>query len=403
MSGTAAQKRVIGVGVIGAGWMGRLHSNAYLEVPKKYPELGIEINPVAVADAVEANGRALQQTFGFRSIVSDYRELLANPEVDVVSICSPNFLHREMALAAVAAGKPFWIEKPMGAGPADSQAIAEAVAAADLPTAVGFNYRHAPAVEHARSLVKSGDIGEVRNIHVWLNADYSADPDAPRTWRYERAKAGTGVLGDLLSHGTDLAQYLVGAAESISAVTKTFVKDRWPVAGGGIGHRVQADLSSARLPVENEDFAALLVRFRSGAVGTFESSRIAVGPRCDYGFEVYGAQGTLRWDFERMNEIDVCLKQAGAPYGFTRVMSDGGFGEFLRFQPGAGNGMSFDDLKTIEGMQFLRSVVEGRPLAPNVADGYAAASIVAAAEQSVNSGTWQTLPEPIGTPTFDAH
>lgn len=391
----------LGVGVIGAGWMGRLHANAYFEATRKYPELGVDIDPIVVADVVPDNAQAIAGKYGFNHVTDAYESVFADPAVDVVSICAPNFLHKELALAAVRAGKPFWIEKPMGAGPQESREIAEAVAATGLVTAVGFNYRHAPAVEYARSIIRQGQLGRIHNLHVRLNADYSADPDAPRTWRFERAKAGTGVLGDLLSHGTDLAQYLLGSrVVSVSALTETFLRTRPPTTGGGIGNYVASDLTAARLPVENEDYAALLVRFDGDAVGTLESSRIAVGARCEYGFEIYGEKGSIKWDFERMNELSVCIRQEGAPYGFTRVMSDGRFGDFLRFQPGAGLGLSFDDLKTIEAWQFLRSVITDKQIAPSVGDGYVAAAIVGAAEESAKEERWRPVPEPIGTTTF---
>src|SRR5674476_588231 len=143
-------------------------------------------------------------------------------------------------------------------------------------------------------------------------------------------------LSDLLSHGIDLAQYLVGAITGVSALTATFITERPEVAVGGVGHQVTAAAGAPMLPVENEDWAALMVRFASGAVGTFESSRVAVGPRCEYGIAVYGTEGSLVWDFERINEIQVC--QRGETYGYTRVLTDPSMGDFGRFQVGAGLG-----------------------------------------------------------------
>lgn len=394
-------QRPVGVGVIGAGWMGRLHANAYFDAIRKYPELGLEIRPVVVADVVPANADAIARKFGFRRTTDSYASVFSDPEVDVVSICAPNYLHKELALAAVEAGKAFWIEKPMGASHHESREIAEAVAAAGLITAVGFNYRHAPAVDYARTAILGGRLGRIHNLHVRFNADYSADPDSPRTWRFERSKAGSGVFGDLLSHGTDLAQYLVGQRiESVSALSETFVRTRPPTTGGGIGNYVSGDSSAERLPVENEDFAAMLVRFDQGVVGTLESSRIAVGARCEYGFEVYGEKGSLKWDFERMNELLICLRSEAGPYGFTRVMSDDRFGDFSRFQVGAGLGLSFDDLKTIEGAKFLDSVRTGTQLAPSVGDGYVSAAIVGSAERSSLTRAWESVPQPIGATTF---
>lgn len=384
-------RRRIGVGLISAGWMGAVHSHAYRALGERYPELDVEVVPVIVADPSAPNADAARRRFGYRETTADYRDVLAHPEVDVVSICSPNYLHREHALAAAAAGKPFWVEKPMGTSVGQSQDIADAARDAGLVTAVGFNYRHAPAVEHLRSLVRSGRLGRVRNVRVVLDADYSSSPSGPRTWRFVRETAGSGVLGDLLSHGFDLAQYVVAPVLEVTALTETFIGSRPAPVGGGVGHQTHGDLDGELLPVENEDYAAVLARLDGGAVATFESSRVAVGPRCGYGIEVFGSQGSARWDFERMNELEVCLGPGDAGYGFTRVMTDGAHGEFGRFNPGGGMGLSFEDLKVIEGAEFVTSVLTGEQLAPSVADGLQAARVAAAAEASAVDGLWHAV------------
>lgn len=390
----------IGVGLISAGWMGTLHSRAYLAMRDKYPELGVAPELVIVADTVEANARRVTDRLGYREITDDYRAVLAHPDVDVVSICSPNFLHRAFALAAIEARKPFWIEKPMGAGIEDSRAIADATEASGLVTCVGFNYRQAPTIAHARELIRSGALGRITNVRCRFDADYSSAPAAPRTWRFIRSQAGSGVLGDMLSHGFDLAQYLAGPITDVTALTAAFIPERPEVAEGGVGHNVTSAADAPMLPVENEDWTGVLARFASGVTGTFESSRVAVGPRCDYEIAVYGTEGSLSWNFERMNELAVCRR--GETYGYTRVLADPSHGEFGRFHPGAGMGLSFDDLKTIEASLFLRSVISGEQIAPSVADGLAAAEVAAAAERSAASGTWQAVPTPKGRTTFDA-
>ena len=394
-------RRRLGIGLISAGWMGMMHSKAYLAVRENYPDLGIDPDLVIVADPSQANADTAVERFGYRETTDDIQRVLTHPDVDAVSICAPNFLHRDFALAAVAAGKPFWIEKPMGTGVAQSRQIADAVEASGLVTSVGFNYRHAPAVGHVRRLVREGTLGEIRSIRVWLNADYSAAPEGPRTWRFVKEQAGSGVLGDLLSHGFDLAQYLIGPIREVTSATRTFIGERPAPMVGGQGHGVQADPDAPPLPVENEDYAAVIARFGSGAMGTFESSRIAIGARCDYGFELFGSLGSAKWNFERMNEVDVCLAGERG-YGFTRTMTEPGFGEFGRFQPGGGMGLSFDDLKTIEAKLFLESIATGRQLAPSVADALVAAGIASAAEASASDGTWHRVVEPTGRTTFDA-
>ena len=168
----------IGVGVIALGWMGRLHSRGFSQVAERYPELGVRARLVVAADPVPANQSAAL-AMGFERAVADYADVLADSDVDVVSICAPNFLHHEIALAAVAAGKPFWIEKPMGVNAQQSREIAEAAAAAGLATATGFNYRHQPAVVHARDLVLGGKLGRITNARIWFIADYASSPEGP--------------------------------------------------------------------------------------------------------------------------------------------------------------------------------------------------------------------------------
>ncbi|MDR2379793.1 MAG: Gfo/Idh/MocA family oxidoreductase [Bifidobacteriaceae bacterium] len=380
--------RRLGIGLISAGWMGRLHSRAYLAIRDKYADWNIRPELIIVADPVAANTEAAQRQFGYRETTADYREVLAHPDVEAVSICAPNFLHRDFAVAAAQAGKPFWIEKPMGVSAAQSAEIVAAADSAGLVTGVGFTYRHAPAIEYAKELILSGALGRVTNLRCKLNADYSADPRGARTWRFERAKGGSGVLGDLLSHGFDLAQYLVGAPIAlVSALTDTFIKER-PLPGAGIGHNVQVADDAPLVPVENEDYAAVLARFAGGVVGTFESTRVGIGARCDYGIEIHGTAGALSWNFERMNEIEICSGPTARDYGYTRELSDARFGDFARFQPGAGMGLSFDDLKVIEGSRFVRSVVTGKQLAASAADALSTARIAAAAEESQESGAW---------------
>lgn len=390
--------RRIGVGLISVGWMGRLHARSYRAVPEHYPELRVAPRLVVAADPVEQNRVDAVERLGFAGAVPDAAAVFADPDVEVVSICAPNFLHREFALAAAAAGKPFWIEKPMGRDAAESADIVHAAEAAGVVTAVGFNYRHAPAVQRARELVREGRTGRISNVHVRFFADYSADPAGALTWRFLRDQAGSGVLGDLLSHGVDLAHSLVGPIAEVTALTSTVVAERPRPSAAGASHFSAG--SGEPGTVENEDLAALLVRFRGGAVGVLESSRVAVGPRNEYVIEVFGTRGSLRWNFERMNELEVALGGDGGLTGYTRAVAGPGFGDFDRFQPGAGPGMGFDDLKVIEAQQFLRSVLTGEQLAPSVQDGLAAASVASAALRSAASGGWEPVPPPRPGVTF---
>ena len=388
----------INIGLISVGWMGRLHSRAYLAAPHHYPELPVRAVLRTAADPDEGGRRHAVDILGYQHAVSDYRELLADPAIDAVSICSPNFLHREIALAAIDAGKPFWIEKPMGRSAAESRDIAEAASSAGLVTSVGFNYRHASAIAGARRLVREGALGAITNVRVSFLADYSADPLGALSWRFVKERAGSGVVGDLLSHGIDLAQYVVGRVKSVTAASEVFIRERPLPATDAASHFSSGNADGPKGLVENEDYAAVIGRFDSGAVGVFESSRVAIGARAEYVIDIYGTLGSLRWDFQRLNELRVADDRAG----YRTIMARPGFGDFGRFQPGPGTSMGFDDLKSIEASLFLRSIAEGRQLAPSAADGWAAAEVADAALESARSGAWVDIPSVRGVTTYDA-
>lgn len=391
----------LGVGVISLGWMGRLHTRAYKQLRERYPELGIEPRLVAAADPVDAFREEATGNLGFERAYADFHDLLADPDVEIVSICGPNYLHHEMALAAVKAGKPFWIEKPMGVSAQQSKEIALAAQEAGLRTAVGFNYRHTPAIMHARALVAEGRLGRITNVRSWWIADYASDENGPLTWRYSREQAGSGVFGDLLSHGFDLAQFVVGdRIGSISATSGTFVTERPKGLAATIGHG-KVPVTKEKYPVENEDYGAALARFDSGVIGTFEANRVAHGPRAEYVIEVYGTRGSLRWNYENHMHLDVLIDDDNPQHhGYTRIMSDASHGDFGRFQPGPGQLMGFDDMKTVEAAQFCESVLKDEQVAPSAADAWAAAECDEACVASAADGTWHDVPRVEGPTTI---
>lgn len=392
-------KKSLGVGVIGLGWMGRLHARSYRRLQEHFPMLDVNVSLVAAADALEQNREDAVGQLGFARAYDDYKDLLADPKVDVVSICSPNFLHHEMAMAAIEAGKPFWIEKPMGVGAEQSEEIARAAEAAGLVTAVGFNYRHTPAIQKARELITQGRLGRITNARCWLVADYASSPVGPLTWRYSKAQAGAGVVGDLLSHGADLIQYLIGRIDSVSAMTGTFISERPIPTKVGVGH-TGWEVSDEYGGVENEDYVAALARLHGGTLATLEASRVAVGPRAEYIIEVYGTQGSLRWNFERLNELEVCVGGDLEFQGYTRVMAGPEFPSFSVFQPGAGTSMGFDDMKAVEAAKFIESVITGDQVAPSAADAWSAALVDEAVVASAADGQWHSVPEVAGNTTY---
>jgi predicted dehydrogenase len=301
----------------------------------------------------------------------------------------PNDLHLEVALAAAAAGKHVWIEKPVGRLPSETAEIAGAVSAAGVISVVGFNYRHAPAVRHARHLLDSGALGAIDHFRSQWVAAYAASPKGALSWRFRRDRAGLGILGDLGSHAVDLAQFLLGPIESVTARPATVVTERPLPSGAGTHFDVVEGGELA--PVENEDAVWSIVRFERGVTGTLESSRVAVGPQARYAFEVHGSNGAVAWDFERMNELSVFLPLESGDRGYARVIMGPQHEPFQRFQPGPGLPMGYDDLKVIEAALFLDSIATGEQAEPGVREALAAARVIAAMERSSASGAWEDV------------
>jgi predicted dehydrogenase len=379
----------IGVAVAGFGWMGRVHTQAYARVPHHFPQLGVRPELIAVAD--EAPGRAEQAAaqYGFASAGTDWRDLATDPRVHAVSIAAPNFLHREIGVGLAEAGKHIWIEKPVGLTADDARAVAAAVRAAGVQGSVGFNYRNAPAVEAARDLIAGGDLGAVTHARFRLFSDYAAHPEGALTWRYERARGGSGVLGDLAAHGVDLVCHLLGDIAQLVADTAVFVPQRARPSGATAGH---TRASGGELgPVENEDYVSSQLRLASGARVVLEASRVAVGEQNSYGFEVHGTRGALFWDFRRMGELGVSSGDAYQDQAVSTVYVGPSHGEYAAFQPGAAIAMGYDDLKVIEAYRFLRSVVEGKPYGTTLDDAVRSATVLDAMSESVRTGRWVSL------------
>ncbi|MFD4725095.1 Gfo/Idh/MocA family protein [Streptomyces seoulensis] len=380
----------LGVAVVGFGWMGRVHTRAYARLPHHYPRLPVRPELVTVAEEVPGLAEEAAAQYGFATATRDWREVAADPRVRAVSITAPNFLHREIGVAMARAGKHVWIEKPVGLSGADARAIADAVTEAGVQSAVGFNYRNAPAVESARELIASGGIGRITHARVRLLSDYAAHPDGALTWRYERDRGGSGVLGDLASHGADLAYFLLGDIASLAADTAVFVPERSRPTGATAGHTLAA--GGERGPVENEDYVSCLLRFASGARGVLEACRVSVGEQNNYGFEVHGTKGAVAWDFRRMNELRVSRGGLHQDQPMSTVYVGPGDGEFAAFQPGAANAMGYDDLKVVEAYRFLRSVAEGKPYGATLADAVRAAGVLDAMAVSAEGRGWVDLP-----------
>lgn len=381
----------IGIGMVGLGWMGQVHTRAYRRLFDHYPECPLEPRLVVVADAVEDRARESAERLGYESWTTDWREVVEHPEVEAVSIAAPNYLHREIAVAAARAGKHIWLEKPCGRIPAETYDVGQAVQETGVKSIIGLMYRHVPVVEYARELIAAGELGEITHYRGYFLADYAADPNGALTWRYKLAGAGLGVLGDIMPHTVDMAQNLLGPIESVSAEKEIFIRERPEVPPGvGTGHFVVEDGEMGT--VENEDYACALVRFENGARGTLESSRVAVGPHVRNSFEANGTRGALSWDFQRLNELQLYRTDSTGDRGYRTVFAAPGMGDFDRFQPGAGISMGYDDLKVTEAYRFLTSIAENRQTEPGVREIVSAMRVVEAMDRSSDSGVWETVP-----------
>jgi predicted dehydrogenase len=381
--------RTVGVAVVGFGWMGRVHTQAYVRVPHHFPGLSVRPELVTVADEVPGRAEEAAERYGFSSATRDWRAVAADPRVQAVSIAAPNFLHREIGVAMAEAGKHIWIEKPVGVSAEDARAVSDAVAKAGIQGTVGFNYRCAPAVAAARELIATGEIGTVTHVRVRLFSDYAAHPQGALTWRYERERGGSGVLGDLASHGVDLARFLLGEIAALTADTAIFLPQRARPTGATAGHARAAGGEPG--PVENEDYVNCLLRFASGARGVLEACRVSVGEQNNYGFEIHGTKGALFWDFRRMGELGVSRGATYQDQPVSTVYVGPGHGEYGAFQPGAANSMGYDDLKVIEAHNFLRSIADNTPHGATLVDAVHSATALDAMARSAEQGTWVSL------------
>jgi predicted dehydrogenase len=387
---TTSARRPLGVGIAGFGWMGRVHTQAYSRVLHHFPQLTVAPQLVAVADAVPGRAEAAAEQFGFAKSARDWQEVAADPDVAAVSITAPNFLHREIGVAMARAGKHIWIEKPVGLTADDARAVTEAAREAGVAGAVGFNYRNAPAVAAAKAMIDGGELGTVTHVRFRLFSDYAAHPEGALSWRFERERGGSGVLGDLAAHGVDLARHLLGEIDALVADTAVFLAERARPTGATAGHTRAAGGELG--PVENEDYVAGLLRFASGARGVLEASRVSVGEQNNYGFEIHGTGGAVFWDFRRMNELGVSVGTAYQDQSVSTVFVGPGHGFYGAFQPGAATSMGYDDLKVVEAYQFLRSIADGTPHGATLDDAVRSAEALDAMAESARTGGWVTLP-----------
>jgi predicted dehydrogenase len=381
----------IGIAVIGMGWMGTQHSQSYRQISDRFPETEIVPELVVCSDEVEARAKSAQARLGFKRYTTDWQQAINDPDVQVVHVCTPNNMHLSVALAAIRAGKHVFIEKPVGRSPEETLQIAEAAKKSGVLSFVGYNYRWAPLVQHTLNLVREGKLGKITHYRGRFFAGYASNPYSVLSWRFQSDVAGLGSTGDLLSHVIDMAHMLVGPIDRLVANQETFIAER-PLATPGEGTHFTQRMDGPKGAVTNEDYVGALVRFKSGAQGTLEACRIINGPQCEMAFEINGTLGSVKWNFETMNELEVSLSDGtGAPPGYTRVLSGPQHPFHASFNPGYAVGLGYQELKTIELLQFSKSIVSGEQGAPGLEDTAAVARVVSAIQKSWASDRWEAV------------
>ncbi len=375
-------KAAVRIGVIGLGAAGIRHARACLLMPIWFPDSNISVKRQVCADVdPEAAARAAGQ-LGFGRWTADWREVVADPDVDAIAIATPNNSHLEIIQAAAAAGKHVLCEKPVGLSPVQTAAAAAAVEAAGIVFMVGYNYRCIPALARTRALIESDAIGRPTHYRGRYFTPSGTGPRTPLSWRYLHAVSGRGTLADLMSHVIDTAQFLFGPISEVVADRQTFVGQRPALEpGGGLGKLA---------PVENEDYVSVLARFANGAQGTLESCRVIRGPTNELAFELNGSAGSVKWSLERMHELEIYTDSSIAQ-GYTQAFSQAGDGAHANFNPGAGNGPSLMDLKAIEMHNFVEAVLGRGPASPGIPAALAVARVQAAIARSWTSRTWEDV------------
>ena len=383
----------VGIAVIGFGWMGQAHSRSYLRIPTLFPDRPADARLVICADSIEARAAEAVRSFGFEQATTEATQAIEHPDVDVVVVAAPNMLHEELCIAAAAAGKHLFCEKPVGGTPEQTARIEKAARDAGVITGVGYNYRWAPLVQYAAQLIAAGALGEITNYRGRFFSSYGADPFGLLSWRFEQAAAGYGVSSDILSHSVDLAMMLNGPIDRVVGTRKTFIADRpLPIRPQGT-HFDRGQPGDPTGPVTNEDYAGCLAEFANGSVGSFEVSRSMVGPESQMAFEIYGTKGSVMWNLETMNEMRVFLVDGHDQLhsGYTTVYSGDRYPFHGAFVPGDANAIGYEDLKVIEDLQYLEAVTSGQQHQPGFTEALAYVSVQEALIRSWASEGWEEV------------
>ncbi len=367
-------KRNVGIGLVGAGFMGRCHANAFRAVGGLFDLPVVPVNEM-LADVSEDAARSSAQRLGFARSTGDWWTLVSDPAVDIVAVTAPNALHEAIVLAAIENGKAVYCEKPLSTTSDSARRMTDAAEAAGVLTTVGFNFLRNPMIRLARDIVAGGEIGDVTGFRGRHAENYMARPDVPHSFRTD--PAGGGALADIGSHILSMARHILGPIVEVSGDLRTIHPER-PVRAG----------ASETAPVLVDDMAHALLRFQSGASGSIEANWAATARTMDLSFEVTGTKGALAFSQERMNELLLYCDAAGRS-GYTRIEAGPAHAPFGNFCPAPGHHLGFNDLKVIEVAELLSAFANGLPGYPNFREALAVQETVDAIRASSKDRRWK--------------
>ena len=376
--------------MIGGGFMGKAHAMAYAAMPMFFwPAPAIPHRKVVV-DVNDVLAEEARQRFGFEEASSDWKDTIARDDIDVVDICTPNNVHAEIAIAAAKAGKHIICEKPLARTVEEARAMTKAVKEAGVTNMVAFNYRRTPAVALAKRFIDEGRIGKILNFRGTYLQDWSADPNGPLSWRFQKNIAGSGAIGDIGTHVVDMAHYLVGNITEVNAITKTYIKER-PIQAGGVDKLGASDKKTdAPLGIVDVDDEVLsLIRFETGAVGTLEATRNAYGRNNFLTLEIHGEEGSIHFNYERRDELQVMFaSDPGDARGFRTIYTGPAhpYGDGLWPIPGLGIGYS--ETKIVDCRDFFAAIVNGETPTPDFAEALQTELVADALIKSGQTGNW---------------
>lgn len=377
----------VNVGMIGYKFMGKAHSHAYHDLPLFFPDTA---KPVmrAICGRDEQAVQEAQRRFNWDSYETDWRALVARDDIDLIDINAPSNVHKEIAIAAAEAGKHIFCEKPLALTLSDAREMLAAAEAAGVKHMCGFNYRFAPAVQLAKKLIDEGRIGTIHHFRGWFLQDWIIDPDFPLVWRLQKEIAGSGAHGDLGAHVIDLAHFLVGDLDEVIGMSKTFIKER-PLSDSMTGLSATGSKGGPMGEVTVDDATLFMARFANGALGSFEATRFAGGHRCTNAFEINGSKGSIKFDFERMNELEVYFADDEEDVqGFRRVLATDPAHAYSEAWWPPGHTIGYEHTFIHEVVELLEAIEEDRQPSPSFVDGVKCQQVLEAVDLSIADRSW---------------